>query len=381
MLGRISIALLLLFTLVASSFAQDAAPVDEGYVFSTLYDWEETAVKSQGRTGTCWSFCTASFLESEMIRQGKRPIDLSEMFIVRQVYLHKADNYIRRNGTANFSEGGLSHDLMRAFGVAGIVPESYYSGLKEGQTRHDHSEMVEALEQLVTLYAGQEEVSPDWQAACSSIMDVYMGPAPSFITYDNKQYTPASFAKEVVGIDAADYVTLTSFTHHPFYQPFVLEIPDNYSNGLYYNVPLADLMAITDHALQNGFTIAWDGDVSEKGFNARAGLAILPDVPAGNEATWATAFQTPVDEMQVTPDSRQVAFDSKATTDDHLMHITGMVKDQQENIYYTVKNSWGTIGPFQGFLYMSQPYYAMKTVGIMVHKDAIPVAIRKQLGL
>lgn len=381
MLGKTGLTTILILSFWMALFGQDAAPIQEGYTFSTVYDWEETAVKSQGRTGTCWSFCTASFLESEMIRMGKEAVDLSEMFIVRQVYLDKADNYIRRNGTANFSQGGLSHDLMRAFGVAGIVPESEYDGMRDGQTMHDHSEMVEAMEELVELYAKKDRVSPEWKATCSSIMDVYMGEAPATFTYEGKTYTPESFAKEVVGVNAGDYITLTSFTHHPFYQPFVLEIPDNYSNGIYYNVPLEDLMSITDNALAEGYTIAWDGDVSEKGFNARAGLAILPEEEGMSESAWAAAFEAPIEEIVVTPENRQVAFDSKVTTDDHLMHITGVVKDQNGKQYYTVKNSWGAIGSFDGFLYMSKPYYQMKTVGIMVHKDAIPSSIRKQLKL
>lgn len=371
----------MLLGLILPFRAQDAAPVDEGYHFTPVYDWEETTVKNQGRTGTCWSFCTASFLESEMIRMGKTPVDLSEMYIVRQVYLDKADNYIRRNGTAIFSEGGLSHDLMRAYGKVGIVPESVYDGLQEGKQLHDHTEMVEALEKLVDLYATKERVSPEWSTTCTSIMDVYMGEVPASFTYGGKNYTPVEFARDVVGIDASAYITLTSFTHHPYYQTFVLEIPDNFSNGLYYNVPLEDLMAITDNALANGYTIAWDGDVSEKGFNVRAGLAILPTDLQQDESDWATAFRTPINEMAVDAAMRQRAFDSKATTDDHLMHITGMVKDQAGHHYYTVKNSWGPIGPFDGYVYMSVPYYQMKTVGIVVHKDALPSSVRNQLNL
>lgn len=381
MVYRILLLLALWMPFSTTVFGQDAAPETEGYQFTPIYDMEETDVKSQGRTGTCWSFCTASFLESEMMRRGVEPVDLSEMYIVRQVYLDKADNYIRRNGTAQFSEGGLSHDLMRAYGRAGVVPESVYDGKVNGMAPHDHSEMVEALEELVKLYAKKDRVAPEWKAALHSIMDVYMGEVPESFTYEGKTYTPYTFAEEVIGLAASDYVTITSFTHHPFYQPFVLEIPDNYSNGLYYNVPLEDMMAITDHALAEGYTIAWDGDVSEKGFSARQGLAVLPAETPRKEAEWREVFAAPVDEVVVTQENRQTAFDSKSTTDDHLMHITGMVEDQQGNRYYTVKNSWGALGPYDGFLYMSVPYYQMKTVGIMIHKDALPSSLREQLNL
>lgn len=361
--------------------AQDAAPIHEGYQFTTVVDLDETSVKSQDRTGTCWSYTTTSFLESEMIRQGGDPIDLSEMFIVWEIYMDKADNYIRRNGTAQFSQGGLAHDLLRAYASAGIVPQEVFDGLLPGEDVHDHTAMEKALTQLVEVYAEQVPLDLKWRHAVEGILETYMGELPVAFTWEGQKYTPETFAKEVVQIEAADYITLTSFTHQPMYSSFVLAIPDNYSNGLYYNVPLDTLIQVAEEALHDGYTIAWDGDVSERGFSAREGLAVVPAHPPTSDSDWTSVFNSPVEEMTVTPENRQLAFDRKLTTDDHLMHLTGIVEDQTGQHYFTVKNSWGTIGPYAGFLYMSYPYFAMKTVAITLHKAALPQQLREKLGI
>ena len=345
------------------------------YKFTTKENLECTEVKNQQRTGTCWSFSTVSFIEAELLRMGKPAHDLSEMYIVRAIYQDKARNYVLRQGKANFSQGSLNHDVMRAMKMKGIVPESVFSGKLSGQSIHDHSEMERALKGMLDGILKGKSLSDKWPDAFDCILDTYMGEVPASFTYNGKSYTPASFTKSL-GIDPNDYVTLTSFSHHPFYESFILEIPDNYSNGSYYNIPLDELQSITEYALSNGYTVAWDGDVGEKGFSAREGIAVIPADPSNKDL-----FSNPVEEANVTQESRQAAFESYATTDDHLMHLTGIATDQKGTKYYLTKNSWGEISPYKGYLYMSEAYYRMKTVGIMVHKDAIPGDIASKLNL
>lgn len=324
-----------------------------------------TEVKNQQRTGTCWSFATASFLESELHRQGKDNVDISEMYVVRSIYNDKAMNYMLRQGKANFSQGSLSHDLMRIVSVAGVVPESVYSGMIDPNDGHDHSEMEAGLKGYLDGIRTQRRLSSEWQVAFGAIMDSYMGAVPERFTVDGKSHTPYSYA-QALGINTADYVSLTSFTHHPFWEEFILEIPDNYSNGSYLNVELDELVRTVDRALDEGYTVAWDGDVSEKGFSSKHGVAVLP-VTFDKETT----FESPVQEQDVTQSSRQEGFMSYSTTDDHLMHIIGRSKDQNGNTYYVIKNSWGDRGPYDGLLYMSLPYLKAKTIAIMVHRDVV----------
>ncbi|MEQ8704713.1 MAG: C1 family peptidase [Phaeodactylibacter sp.] len=352
-----------------------ALPLFGQYKFTTNKEMECTAVKNQQRTGTCWSFSTISFLEAELMRLGKGNYDLSEMYMVRNIYKDKARNYVLRQGNANFSQGSLNHDVMRALKMAGAVPESVYSGLTEGDRYHDHGEMEAALKGFLDGVLESKRPSEKWAGAFEAIIDHYLGAVPETFTYQGKTYTPESF-RESLPVNPDDYVTLTSFTHHPFYETFILEIPDNYSNGTYFNVPLDELQAITDYALNNGFTVAWDGDVSEKGFSAGEGVAILPERPNDEDK-----FESPVDEVKVTQENRQAAFENFSTTDDHLMHLTGLAKDQNGQRYYITKNSWGEVSAYEGFLYMSAPYFRMKTVGVMVHKGAIPTDIAKKLNL
>lgn len=309
------------------------------------------------------------------MRLGEGGYDLSEMYMVRNIYKDKARNYVLRQGKANFSQGSLNHDVMRAIEMAGAVPESVYSGLTEGDRYHDHSEMESALKGFLDGVLASKRPSQKWPDAFEAIMDQYMGAAPESFLYQGKTHTPSSF-KEALPINPEDYVSLTSFAHHPFYETFILEIPDNYSNGRYFNIPLDELQAIADYALSQGYTVAWDGDVSEKGFSAGNGLAILPENEEAKDR-----FNRPVEEVTVTQDNRQLAFETFSTTDDHLMHLTGLAKDQNGQTYYITKNSWGEISPYKGLLYMSGPYFRMKTVGLMVHKDAIPEGIAQKLNL
>jgi bleomycin hydrolase len=345
------------------------------YKFTVKDELQCTEIKNQQRTGTCWSFSTVSFLEAELIRMGKTPYDLSEMYIVRNIYKDKARNYVLRQGKANFSQGSLNHDVIRALSFGGIIPESIYSGKLDGESMHDHSEMERALKGMLDGILKGKRLSNKWMGAFECILDTYMGSVPERFTFEGKSYTPESFT-ESLGINPADYVTLTSFSHHPFYESFILEIPDNYSNGSYFNIPLDELQAIADYALSNGYTVAWDGDVGEKGFSAGKGIAVIPADESKEDL-----FDQPIEEAKVDQQMRQEAFESYATTDDHLMHLTGTAVDQKGTKYYITKNSWGEISPYKGFLYMSSSYFRMKTVGIMVHKDAIPKDIAEKLSL
>jgi len=340
------------------------------YEFTHEKEMACTAVKSQGKTGTCWSFSTISFLESELMRQGQKSVDLSEMYIVRNIYLDKAQNYLLRQGKANFSQGSLAHDVMRAIEMRGVVTEANYEGKKLKNT-YNHSQLEKDLKALLDEAIKNKTVRATWRKKANELLDEHIGVLPvSFAATKAMNY-----AKEI-SIDPNDYVSLTSYQHHPFYETFVLEIPDNYSNGSYYNLPIDELQTIADNALLNGYTLAWDGDVSEKGFNARQGIAILPkDQDRGD------LFIKPSTEITVTQDLRQSTFESYSTTDDHLMHITGLAKDQNGISYYLTKNSWGELSPYKGFLYMSDAYFRLKTVAIMVHKDAIPKEIANKLDL
>ncbi len=370
----LSFTLLLFFVMNNNSYGQIDYKTSK-YIFTKDKTVECTEVKSQDRTGTCWSFATASFLESEAIRMGKgdSQMDFSEMYVVRKVYQDKAMNYILRQGKANFSQGSLSHDLINIANNYGMVPESAYAGKLEGDKIHNHIEMEAILKGMLDGVLKQKRPSKKWKKAFEAILDVYLGEAPEKFTHNGKTYTPKSFASEM-GVKASEYVNFTSYTHHPFYEDFVLEIPDNYSNGSFYNVPLEDLEKITDHALSNGYSIAWDGDVSEKGFSSKNGIAVLPIDEKREDL-----FNKPGVEKQVDQEMRQETFENYSTTDDHLMHLTGTAKDQKGTKYYLIKNSWGEISEHKGFIYMSDPYFKLKTVSIMVHKDAIPDSVKAKI--
>lgn len=336
------------------------------YTFTDDIRLDCSSIKNQQRTGTCWSFATVSLIESELQRLGKGNIDLSEMHIVRNIYADKAMNYIMRQGKANFSQGSLSHDLIRMIDKVGVVPQSVYSGLREGESVYNHSEMESGMKGYLDGISKSKQLSPKWLDGLSAIMDVYMGSCPATFDVDGVTYTPQSYAKHLE-INPDAYKSYTSFTHHPFGEEFILEIPDNYSNGAFINIPIEDLKSIVDNALKQGMTVAWDGDVSEKGFSAKEGIAILPTEPDREDL-----YSKPGKEMKVTQADRQAAFMSYSTTDDHLMHLIGTAKDQKGTKYYIIKNSWGPISPYKGYIYMSESYFMMKTVAIMVHQDGVP---------
>ena len=334
------------------------------YEFTIQKSLETTDVKSQGATGTCWCFASTSFIESELMRQGKGQHDLSEMFVVKNVYLDKAHNFLRRQGKTNFGEGALAHDYIRAASGHGLVPESVYDGLDEGKTKHDHAEMFAVLNGMLEGLVKRRRLSTRWPEAFDSVTSTYLGEAPLEFSYEGENFTPKSFA-EKLEFNAKDYVNLTSFSHRPFGEPFVLEIPDNFSSGLFHNVPIDDLVKTIDYAIENGYTVAWDGDVSERGFSKSKGLAVLP-VQGRNDF-----LKFPGKELDVDQEMRQATFEEHSTTDDHLMHLTGIAHDQNGKKYYLIKNSWGEVGDHDGYLYMSEAYVRLKTVAILVHKDCV----------
>ncbi|GLB53687.1 aminopeptidase [Neptunitalea chrysea] len=351
------------------------------YIFTPVTDIEATEVKSQDITGTCWSFSATSFLESEIIRLTGKKINVSEMFNVRNTYSTKAWNYVMRQGKAQFSQGALGHDVINSVRQNGLVPETAFSGLVFNETRYNHIELEGTLKAMLDNYilSKSGNLSPKWKLAVENVLDVYMGKKPSEFEYEGKTYTPESFLK-MTKLNMDDYITITSFTHQPYYQSFILNIPDNFSNGAMLNVPLTDFTAIIDNALKTGYTIEWDTDVSEKTFSAKYGIAFIPE----NSGDALKGLKEIVSEKVITPEYRQQEFENYNTTDDHLMHIVGSLKDQNGTIYYKVKNSWGT-NPNRvtngGYVYVSKAYIELKSISILIHKDALPKDIKKKLGL
>ena len=374
-----------------SAFAQ-------GYQFTEVVTVPATPVKNQAATGTCWCFATTSFMESELLRMGKGEYDLSEMFIVRQKYMNQLqDNYLRR-GEGNIGQGSLAHTFKNAYRQVGIVPEEVYKGINYNSERHNHSEMVQYMKAIADVAVKNKKRSPEYDKLIQNLFDTYLGQLPATFTYKGKEYTPKTFA-ESLGLNMDDYIELTSFTHHPYYVKFDIEVPDNWEHQLMYNLPLDEMIETVDYALNNGFTVCWDGDVSEKGFSFKNGVAINPEVKKVEDLSNTDRarfekmdekerleevykFEQPYPEVKVTPEVRQEGFEAFVTTDDHLMHLTGIAKDQNGTKYYITKNSWGTDrNKFGGYLNMSESFVRAKTIYVMVHKDAIPKAIKTKLGL
>jgi bleomycin hydrolase len=313
---------------------------------------------------------------------GKKQYDLSEMYIVRHTYEKKAEMYARMHGSSNFAGGGEYGDVITGVREAGLVPDAAYPGLNYGETSHSHGEMDGVLKGYMDVLVKRSKLSTAWMSGLKGILDAYLGKNPSTFTYDGKSYSPASFTKEL-GLNPDDYICLTSFNHHPFYMEFVLELPDNWAAGLFYNVPVEDMMQIIDNSVMNGYSVAWASDVSDRGFSMKEGMAIVP-AKNWNEMTpeeSAKAFAGPQTEKVITQELRQKEFDNYSTTDDHGMHIVGIAADQAGNTFYKVKNSWGITGKYDGFIYVSKAFIALRTTNIMVNKNAIPSAIAKKMGL
>ena len=325
----------------------------DSITFNPLVVLDANPVESQGKTGTCWSYATVSFLESELIRLEKGKYDLSEMFVARNVYLEKADNFVRRHGKTNFGEGSLSHDLINTIEKYGLMPNEAFNGLVSNLDKHDHAELAGLLGGYLKILTTQKKLSNLWKDGYISLLDVYLGKVPDSFEFKGKVYTSLEFA-EYLGIDPDDYVNLTSFTHHPFYKEFVLEVPDNWSNGEFINIPIDEMVEIATNAIKKGFSIAWDTDVSNDEFDSKKGVASV--------------------DSEVNQDLRQLNFDNYTVTDDHLMHITGLAEGSDGLMYFLVKNSWGDsrgMEDYKGHIWVSENYFKLNTISIMLHKDAL----------
>lgn len=391
-------ALMLAFALSSVSAKDKKKTEDEGYVFTTVKELKITPVKNQNRTGTCWCFSTLGFLESELLRMGKGEYDLSEMFIVSKNYKDKAEKFVRLHGELNYAQGGSFEDVLQAWKDYGIVPESVMNGLQYGEDIHVHNELESAsrayLDQIIK--NPNRKLSTAWKKGFDGIIDAYLGTAPEKFTYNGKEYTPKSFAAEL-GINPDDYVSLTSYTHHPFYSEFAIEVQDNWRWATSYNLPIDELMQVFENAINTGYTIAWGADVSEKGFT-RNGIGVIPDIESmersgSDQDRWLglstsekdaeikKMMEKPCKELEITQEMRQEAYDNYETTDDHGMQIYGIAKDQTGKKFYMIKNSWGTDNKYKGTWYISENFVKYKTMNIVVHKDALPQAIKDKLHI
>lgn len=396
---KLSLTLALSAAIAVSAAADDkvVVPDSTGFKFTDVKVVPTTSVKDQNKSGTCWCFAGTSLLEDEILRKTGRELDLSEMFTVRHCYSDKADRFVRMYGSSTFAPGGSLIDVPYVFATYGIVPEEAYPGNKYGEDGHVHGELDAILSGYVKAVVSKpnKRVSTAWKEGYEGILDAYLGELPETFVFEGKTYTPRSFA-DGLGLNMEDYVAFTSFTHHPFYKPFVLEVADNWLWAPYQNVPLDELKAIVDNAIDKGYSVEWAADVSEGGFKWREGYALLPEKTDessldGTElARWVQLsdkdreekqfdIHGPVKEMNVTQEMRQDMFDRQETTDDHGMVIVGIATDQEGNRYYKVKNSWNTNQLYNGFFYVSEPYFLAKTLSILVNKEAVPSNIAKKL--
>jgi len=396
----LSVALLIAGLAFSGSVsAKKKAKKEEGYQFTDIKRLPTTSVKDQHRSGTCWSFSGLSFIESEMIRMGKPQVDLSEMFVVNHCYSDKAIKHVRMHGAFNFGGGGAFHDVTYVLKNYGIVPEGVYGGLNYGEEGHTHGEMDKVLSNYVegVIKNRNKKLTPVWHKGFDGILSSYLGEMPEKFDYEGKEYTPKSFAKDFVGVNADDYIEISSYTHHPFYEKFIIEVPDNWLWDEVYNVPLNEMMQIMEDAIMKGYSIGWASDVSEKGFKYRNGYAIVPEADTKNMSDseiskWqklsskekeAKLYNAgPGKEKVITQEMRQKAFDNYTTTDDHGMHIVGIAKDQKDNKYFVVKNSWADdSNSYKGYFYASFPFVAYKTMSFMIHKDALSKEMKAKLGI
>lgn len=396
-----------LLTLLLSLLALDAAPTDsaknEGFQFTTIDSVGITSVKDQNRSGTCWAYSTIGFLESEVMRMNKgKQVDMAEMFVVNKTMMDRAEYVIRMYGDVAFAPGGSAYDVVYCLKNYGMVPQSVMPGILYGASEADtlpvHNELDAVANGYITALTHNSKIkflTPVWKKGLQAVYDTYLGACPETFTYEGKEYTPQSWAQSL-GLNADDYVSITSYTHHPFYTRFALEVPDNWRMDQMYNVPMDEMMRIIDNALANGYTLAWGADVSEITFT-RKGIGVMPNVAKGADLTGSDMAKwlgmkedkkkeeltkEPLPEMEITQDMRQKAFDSWETTDDHGMQIFGTAKDQNGKRYYMIKNSWGTArSDYKGIWYISEAFMKYKTNDVLVHKNAIPKDIRKKLGI
>ena len=395
---RILLGLIGLIGLISPICAEEQADSIEGWQFTTIDSVGITPVKDQNRSGTCWCFSTIGFLESEILRTKGIELDLSEMFIVNHNMLDRATYFVRQYGEGSqYAPGGSAYDVLYCMEHYGLVTQDAMPGIRYGDTLPNHTEVDAICKGFLGGITGGKvkKLSPVWREAFQAIWDTYLGKCPETFSYNGKTYTPLEF-KEWLGLKESDYVSLTSYTHHPFYTRFALEVPDNWRMDQMYNVPMDEMMQIIDNAIRHGYTLAWGADVSETGFT-RKGIGVMPDADHGADITGSDAAKwlglsaddkrkeltkKPLPEVEVTQEMRQKAYDNWETTDDHGMQIFGIAKDQNGKEYYMVKNSWGTAkSDYKGIWYVSRAFMAYKTNNIVVHKDAIPKDIRKKLGI
>lgn len=355
----------------------------DGFKFTEIINLGNTSIKDQGSTGTCWSYSGNSFLESEMIRMGKQPVEISSIYTARNTYVEKAKNFVRLHGDQAQGEGGQLHDVLTIFKKYGAVPTAVYTGLQEGQSRNNFGEMTPILHGIAQHVAKSKKPSKHWVGAFSATLDSYLGKVPTSFEYQGKDYTPRSFADHVIGINPDDYIGISSFEEHAYYKPFVLLIPDNWSFERFYNVQINELTDIIDNALESGYTVAWATDVSEKSFSWKNGVAFVPEKPFEQmtKEEQDNLFAGPKPEAKITAAQRQEAFDNYSTTDDHGMHIIGLVKDQNGKEYYIVKNSWGESNDYKGYMYATKEFVRYKTISLMLHKKALTKNMESKLGL
>lgn len=376
---------LLIFTLIAAllcsmtaiGLAQENEPQEEkkeAYQFTMDLELDHTPVKSQGGTGTCWSFATISFLESEAMRNGRDELNLSEMYIVRHAYSDKAENYMRLHGNMNFGQGGACHDVIDQMRDHGLVIDEAYTGLRLGSDRHNHSEVSRVLKAVVDGVLASRRPSIRWEEAYNAVADAYLGEVPEEFEYEGKTYTPKEFM-EYLKLDPDDYIEVTSFTHLPLYEKVMLKLPDNWTfSDDYYNVKVDDLARIVEHSLKEGYTVVYGGDVSNATFRT---VGIVPE----DDEVDLNKVEEPVAEKEVTAEMRQNLYDNFTITDDHAMHIVGIAHDQKGNTYFYTKNSWGDSGKYDGYNYMSKAYVNLNVTAMMVNKNALPKDIKKKFGL
>ncbi len=380
----------------ADSSATDSTKT---FIFTDVINLPSTSVKDQNKSGTCWCFAGTSFYEDEIRKNGGDSLDISEMFTVRQCYRDKAERFVRMYGQTNFGAGGSAMDVPYVWKRYGAVPEEVYNGLQYGEDKHVHGELDAVLAAYLKeiVKKPNKKLSKAWMKGIEAILDAYLGPVPETFEYKGKTYTPKSYA-ESLPLNPDDYVSVTSFTHHPYYEEFAVEVPDNWLWEKSYNVPLDELKAIVDNSLAQGHTLVWAADVSEGGFKWTKGVALMPkgksesDMDGTELSRWVKLsdkdrmdekynFEGPVEEITVTPELRQEMFDSQETTDDHGMEITGTATDQFGNRYYKVKNSWDTNNIYDGFFYVSEPFFLAKTIDIYLNKEAVPQAILNKLNV
>lgn len=370
---------LVMFLLIVSTVSLSQ---ETEYRFIIRKEVPSTPVKNQNLTSTCWSFSGLSFFESELMRMGKKPLDLSEMYIVQEAYRRKAEEYARRKGSCAFSPGGQYHDLLSISKEAGLVPDELYPGLNYGSRNHNHDEMDAVLKGYMNGVLKTSRQTPAWVSGLNGILEAYLGKIPSGFEYEGEYYTPKDFTDQL-GLNFDDYIIVSSFNDHPYYKEAILEVPDNWAPCTYFNLPVEDLIQTIDNALLSGYSVAWASDMRGKGFNMKKGVAIVPeenwDQLSDNDLE--QLFDRPHKQRKVTQEMRQKEFNDHPITGDHGMHIVGLAEDQHGNVFYKVKNSWGESGKYNGYIFVSREYIKLKTTNCMINKNSLPVAVAEKMGI